>query len=88
MVDLVQGINNFLGIFFFVCFGYQLLYLLLGLARKPKQFQAAKEHSYAVLIPARNEEGVIGELIKSIQAQNYPADKLHIFCLLYTSRCV
>lgn len=79
MADLVQGINTFLGIFFFVCFGYQLLYLFLGLIRRPKQFQATKEHSFAVLIPARNEEGVIGELIKSIKAQNYPAGKLHIF---------
>ena len=39
----------------------------------------ARNHSFAVLIPARNEEVVIGELIKSLKQQKYPKGKVRIF---------
>lgn len=34
---------------------------------------------YAILISARNEESVIGDLIESIKNQTYPQDMIHIF---------
>ncbi len=37
------------------------------------------EHSFAVIIPAHNEELVIGQLIKSILSADYPKEKLGIF---------
>lgn len=39
----------------------------------------AKLHKYAAVIAARNEQAVIGELIRSIRNQNYPAELLDVF---------
>ena len=40
---------------------------------------AQKQHQYAVMISARNEEEVIGELIGSLTSQNYPRELLDIY---------
>ncbi len=36
-------------------------------------------HRYAVLIAARNEENVLGGLLDSIRAQNYPSELVDIY---------
>lgn len=46
--------------------------------RKPYP-KAAPETRFAVVIPARNEERVIGNLIRALRAQNYPSDRFDIF---------
>lgn len=43
------------------------------------EYKAGKRYKFAAVIAARNESLVLGELIKSIQAQNYPKDKLDIY---------
>lgn len=64
-------------------YAYQLVYIAVGyLKRKPKPLPEAKEnHRYAVFISARNEAGVIGELIDSLKKQNYPDDRYDIYVL-------
>lgn len=59
----------------------QLIFLAVGLAWKRcyAEPEAQTCHRYAAVIAARNEAGVIGGLIRSLKAQNYPADKLDIF---------
>lgn len=37
-----------------------------------------KFHKFAIIVAARNEENVIGNLIESLQTQNYPSDKFDI----------
>lgn len=61
---------------------WQVIHGIRGLLplRKPKR-REGEEHSFAVLICARNEEGVIGNLIDSIEKQEYPRDKFKIFCI-------
>lgn len=45
-----------------------------------RKFPAAKyNHKYAILIPARNEEAVIGNLLDSINRQDYPKELLTVF---------
>ena len=45
-----------------------------------RRFPAAKtNHRYAVIIAARNEENVIGQLLESIRSQTYPADLVTTF---------
>ena len=45
-----------------------------------RKFEPAKNlHKYAICIPARNEEAVIGNLIDSILYQDYPKEWLTIF---------
>lgn len=51
------------------------------LTRKPPVQEAKKNHRYAVLISARNENAVIGDLIHSIRVQNYPQDLIDIFVI-------
>ena len=61
---------------------YRYLYLIVGFFGKAKVFpEAKKEHTYAVVICARNEEKVIGNLLDSIAAQRYPKDKLRVFVI-------
>ena len=58
---------------------YKMLMTIIGFFTT-KQYPPAREyHSYAVAIAARNEEAVIGELIRSIQAQEYPNEKITVF---------
>ena len=62
-----------------ILFAYRGVYIVLGLFRTRKFSRATKQHKYAVLIAARNEDAVIGNLIDSIQRQNYPADLITTF---------
>lgn len=54
-------------------------YSILGFFFTRKFKPAKRQHKYAILIPARNEESVIGNLIDSIHRQNYPQELLTIF---------
>lgn len=58
---------------------YQGLYSVLGFFVTRKFKEAKKQHKYAVLIAARNEEAVIPKLIASIRGQDYPSELVTIF---------
>lgn len=66
---------------FTCCYTYQLFYVLVVLTRKPNKPQAFKNHKFAVMIAARNERAVIGDLIASIKAQNYPQELIDIYVI-------
>ncbi len=54
---------------------YQGLCIVMSLFAKPVRFpDAPMTNRYAVLISARNEEKVIGNLIGSIRDQTYPSN--------------
>lgn len=61
----------------FVVFG------IIGLFAKKKYPKAKVQHKYGVIIPARNEEAVIGNLIQSVYKNNYPQDKLQVFVIAH-----
>ena len=81
MLEFVTYFNFLLALTISAAYFYQLVYLMYGIIslKKPWIFIARQEHRYAVMISARNEEEVIGELIASLKAQNYPKDKLDIY---------
>lgn len=66
---------------FIICYAYQFLYIPAALLKKEPPHKAEKKHRFAVLISARNEEKVIGELIKSINAQSYGRENLRVFVI-------
>lgn len=68
-------------IIFTVCYSYQLFYVFAVFARKPKALIAKKNHRYAVLISGRNESLVIGNLIDSVKAQDYPSELVDTFVI-------
>ncbi len=62
-----------------VCFAHFVVFGIVGVFKK-KTFKPAKiKHKYGIVVAARNEEKVIGNLIKSIRAANYPQKNLKIF---------
>ena len=80
-ISFVDIFNFCVFITFTICYTYQLYYVLVVLSRKPKQLVAKKNHRYAVVVSARNESAVIGDLIHSIKVQNYPAELIDVFVI-------
>ena len=72
-------INFLLAALFVACCCYQAVYCALRLWGRRKERQAARLCRYGVLIAARNEEQVIGQLLDSLHKQDYPQELLHIF---------
>lgn len=59
---------------------YQFIYLVIGVFSKKTTFKETNiKKKYAIIIPARNEELVIGHLIDSLKLQTYNQDLLTIF---------
>ncbi len=83
-METVKMLNGIIGLLFIVCYSYQFIYTLVAvvlkkpLGRKPETVPH-RLNSYAVLIAARNEETVIGNLIQSLKEQDYPEEVIKIF---------
>lgn len=60
---------------------YQAIYVLYAIFHRkaPKLPEAKKNHRYAIFISARNEEGVIFELLDSLMQQEYPKECFDIY---------
>lgn len=68
----------------FISISYMLYYLVIAVFafRKDKvKLKNVIQKKFAVVIPARNEELVIGNLIQSLNNQDYPKDKYDVFVL-------
>ena len=74
-------VNTLVGAFLLMFYVYQLFFIPVSAFRKPRAFPDAAPMRYAVLICARNESGVIGLLIDSIKAQDYPSDMIDTWVL-------
>ncbi len=74
-----ETINFVIMCLFFACYMYQFLYIPIAWLPKRKTETQAKMHRFAVLIAARNEQAVIGNLIDSIKEQSYPEELVKIF---------
>ena len=72
-------INSCVGILFGLCYLYQVLFLIIAYVKRQKRFEAKRISNIAVLIAARNEEHVIGDLIDCLNKQDYPKDALSVF---------
>ena len=58
----------------------QLFHMVTSIFLRKKTWpDARRRHAYACIIPANNEEVVIGDLIDSIQRQDYPQELLQVF---------
>ena len=74
--------NLVIGVVFTVLYFYQYVYMIIACVKKPKTFPATEErHRYAILVSARNEESVIGNLCDSIKAQDYPSELLDVIVI-------
>ena len=59
--------------------GYRFFYLILGLFGRSRTYPSApKDKKYCFLVPARNEELVIANLIDTVRAMDYPQELVDI----------
>ena len=70
-----------IGTVFTVMLFYKKIYKWIGLFVTRKFKPAQNEHKYAILIPARNEENVIANLLDSIWRQDYNMDLVTVFVI-------
>lgn len=84
-MEALEIFNGFVKVMFFMFYAYQFFYILVAILKKPKRFNhlekegKIKPHRFAVMISARNEEAVIGQLLESINRQTYPRELVDIF---------
>ena len=79
-METIKIINYVIMVIFFACYAYQFFYIPDALLKKKKQPSSeGTPHRFAVLIAARNEEAVIGNLIDSLKRQTYPAERFAIY---------
>ena len=72
--------NFTIGTLFGLCFLYQVVFFFVGLLRGQVRLpRAARLHRYAFFIAAHNEEAVVGNLVRSIKDQDYPAELIDVF---------
>lgn len=74
LITIINGISNWIG----NILQYRTIYKIVGFFFTRKFTPAKQNHKYAVLIAARNEETVLGNLIDSIRAQDYPQELVDI----------
>ena len=81
MLELVKHLNFAVVVLFTLLYLYQGFYVVVGLVRRRWQdrHQPSRLHRFAVIVSARNEEGVIGELLESLNRQNYPKELLDLY---------
>ena len=76
----IVSFNFLIGTLLALCFVYQGVFFFIGLLHGEVKLPRAKGlHRYAFFIAAHNEEPVIGNLVRSIRDQDYPADLIDIF---------
>lgn len=80
MHTLLLILNLAIAGLFVLCYFNQFLYIFVALFKKdPPHKGEPVPHRFAVLIAARNEEGVIANLVDSLTAQRYPRELYDIF---------
>lgn len=78
----IEILNICVSIFFTLCHTYQIFYLIYALFVSPKKYSATTQtNRYAVMVSARNEEKVIGQLLQSIKACDYPSELVDIYVI-------
>ncbi len=75
---LIEFINVAWGVLLVLYF-VKATYKYTGIFFTRKFKKAKKDHKYAVLVAARNESAVIGNLVDSIRKQDYPSELVDIF---------
>lgn len=79
MYNFIIIFNIGMLLLFLLLYLYQIFYAFIGVFKKSKCFEKSLKHRYAVIISARNERLVIGQLVESIKKQNYPKELIDVF---------
>jgi cellulose synthase/poly-beta-1,6-N-acetylglucosamine synthase-like glycosyltransferase len=77
-LNFLDILTLIVGVVYFLYWGFCAV---VSLVKKPSIAPSAPPKNLAVVCSARNEEAVIGNLINSVQAQNYAKDKVDVWIL-------
>lgn len=72
-------VNTVIGVVFMLCYFYQLVYLFIAYIGKQPRCRSEAKRRIAVLVAARNEEGVIATLLDTLADQDYPKELYRVF---------
>jgi len=83
---LIFSFSFFVQLLLFILGVYYLVIMIAGWIPLPERKKAREEkrsilHRFAIVIPAHNEESVIGSMIKSLKKQKYPSEYFDIFVI-------
>ena len=78
--NLIFAIFSFL---LFLLTAHFVFFGVVGLFAYKKFPKAKRKHKYGIVISARNEETVIGNLVDSIRKTDYPQELLHVFVVAH-----
>ena len=74
------SVIKYVAIIYAVLNFYHVIYAVVGFFTRPRALpEARRDHSYGIIISARNEEKVIGHLLDSIRLQDYDQSLLRVF---------
>ena len=74
-----KNIYNIIGTILSIVVLHKAFYFVIGMFFTRKFKEAKVKHKYGIVIAARNEKYVIGNLLDSINKQDYPKDMLTVF---------
>lgn len=83
--EFLADLNFLVGFILFLCYSYQIFYTVVPFSIRPKRHKAIKMNNILVLIAARNEEAVIGNLLDSVNSQDYPTE--HLRAVVVADNC-
>lgn len=79
LYSVLTNINLTILMIFGVVFGLQFIYMILFFLPSKKYKEQEEKKRFGIIIPARNEEKVIKNVITTLQNQNYPKENYDIF---------
>lgn len=82
-LNTVYTVTSILFAILTICCIHFIFFAVVGLFCKKTYPSTDKKLKYGIIIPARNEEFVVGNLIDSIHKNNYPQDKLQVFVIAH-----
>ena len=82
-VDIVNLVFSCIFGLYAILMLHFVIFTIVGVFAYKKYPHTDVINKYGIIIPARNEEKVVGNLIESIQKCDYPQDKLHIFVIIW-----
>lgn len=79
MLSLISKLPDIILAVLSVAYAYMSILMVVGFFSVRHFPEAKHNHRYAILIAARNEENVIGQLLQSLHEQTYPAELTTVF---------
>lgn len=85
-MNFIESINyvfSIISLIIYILFLHYVLLALAGLFSYRKYPHVNRKNKFGLIVPAKNEERVIANLIKSVKESNYPNDLLDVFVVAH-----